>query len=108
MLLQQLKEYSDRPGFESLPRLYSLGALRYIIELDSEGHLSSPMPTDVSEPGRGKARVPQWRPPPHVQHTFGVKAMLLAQNAAYALGYAGQGGKPDRVAACHQAFSRPH
>ncbi len=102
MLLQRLKEYSQR--LDLPPTLYSEGPLRYIIDLDSNGRLLSPTPIDISDPANPRTKRGQRRHLPQVVRAAGIKAFLLADKADYSLGYAGDSGKPERVAQCHRAF----
>jgi CRISPR-associated protein Csd1 len=102
MLLQRLRDYSKR--LDLPPTLYEERAVRYIIELDGSGRLLNRQPTDTADPSRPRTRRGQRRLVPQVQRSSGIRALLLADKADYALGYAGGDAKPDRVAACHAAF----
>ncbi len=48
MLLKRLAEYSDR--LDSRPMLYAEAAIRYIVELDSDGKPLNPEPIDTADP----------------------------------------------------------
>lgn len=102
MLLQRLREYSER--LDLPPTLYAEAAVRYIIELDSGGRLLNPRPTDTAHPASPRTRRGTRRLVPQVQRSSGIKPLLLADKADYVLGFAGAGAKGDRVPACHQAF----
>ncbi|MDO8615301.1 MAG: type I-C CRISPR-associated protein Cas8c/Csd1 [Dehalococcoidia bacterium] len=102
MLLQRLREYSDR--LDLPPTLYNEAPVRYVIELDAGGRLLNPQPTDTADPSSPRTKRGQRRLVPQVQRASGIKSLLLADKADYALGYAGENGKPERVAACHAAF----
>ncbi len=103
MLLQRLKEYADE-RMSLPPPLYSETPIRYVIELNADGTLRSRTPTDTSDPKDPKAKRGQRRLAPQVQRTVGIKPLLLADKADYTLGFAGEGAKPERVAACHRAY----
>lgn len=102
MLLQRLSEYADR--LDLPPTLYSEGPLRYIIQLDGTGRLRSPDPIDTADPSSPRTKRGQRRQLPQVVRASGVKPLLLADKADYALGYVGEGGKAGRVSSCHAAF----
>lgn len=102
MLLQRLREYSER--LDLPPTLYAESPVRYIIELAPEGRLLNPRPTDTADPSSPRTRRGQRRLVPQVQRSSGVKALLLADKADYVLGYAGDAAKPERVRQCHRAF----
>jgi len=101
MLLQRLREYSERLALP--PTLYNEAPVRYIIELDAEGRLLNRQPTDTADPSSPRTKRGQRRLIPQIQRSSGVKPLLLADKADYALGYAGDDGKSERVAA-HAAF----
>lgn len=102
MLLQKLKDYSER--LDMPPTLYGEGPLRYIVELDEDGRLLTPKLTDLADPSSPVTKNGQRRQLPQIQRSVGIKPLLLADKADYALGFVGPGGKPDRVAECHSAF----
>ncbi|MBI4499028.1 MAG: type I-C CRISPR-associated protein Cas8c/Csd1 [Chloroflexi bacterium] len=103
MLLHRLKEYADQ-RLNLPPTLYRIKPVRYVIELHSSGALLNPEPTDTAEPGNRQNRRGIERLAPEVQRASGIKPLLLADKADYTLGYVGSDGKPERVAACHEAF----
>jgi CRISPR-associated protein Csd1 len=104
MLLQRLKEYTERPSFSLPPTLYAESPVRYILELAGDGRLLNPVPTDTADNASPATRRGQRRLVPQVQRAVGIKPLLLADKADYVLGYEGPESKPARVAACHAAF----
>lgn len=98
MLLQKLREYSDR--LDAPPTLYAEGSVRYVIELDARGRLLNPRPTDTADPSSASTRRGTRRLVPQVQRASGLKPLLLADKADYVLGY----GHSERAARCHDAF----
>lgn len=104
MLLQRLKEYADRQTADTPPTLYSESVVRYIIELDQRGVLLNPWPTDTSDPSSPRTKRGERYLMPQVQRTSGVKPLLITDKPDYTLGLVREGAKPDRVAACHQAY----
>jgi CRISPR-associated protein Csd1 len=103
MLLQRLKEYADQ-RLVLPPTLYNETPVRYIIELDSNGRLLNPRPTDTADPASPRTRRGQRRLAPQVQRASGVKPLLLADKAEYSLGLGTENSKPDRVAKRHRAY----
>jgi len=104
MLLQRLREYSER--LDLPPTLYNESPVRYIIELNAEGKLLNRQPTDTADPSSPRTRRGQRRLVPQVQRASGVKPLLLADKADYALGYAGDDSKPKRHAAFIELLDR--
>jgi CRISPR-associated protein Csd1 len=104
MLLQRLREFSERSDFKTAPPLYSETPVRYYIELTADGRLRSPSPTDTAEPSDRKLRRGQPRLAPRVQRSSDVKPLLLVDNAEYTLGLAKERSKPDRAAGRHKAY----
>lgn len=103
MLLQRLREYADE-RLDLPPTLYSETPIRYIIELDDTGRLLNPRPVDTADPSSPRTRRGTRRLAPQVQRAVGIKPLLLADKGDYTLGLVKEGAKPDRVAACHQAY----
>jgi len=103
MLLQRLKEYADQ-RMDLPPPLYSETVVRYIIELDHRGMLLSSRPTDTSDPSSARTKRGERYLMPQVQRTSGVKPLLITDKPEYTLGLVHEGGKPERIAACHQAY----
>lgn len=103
MLLQRLKEYADQ-RMHLPPPLYSEIAVRYIIELDINGQLLNPHLTDTADPNSPQTKRGERYLMPHVQRTSGVKPLLITDKSDYVLGFVREDGKPERVAAAHQAY----
>ena len=99
MLLQRLCEYADR--LDATPVMYLTSPVRWLIDLDSAGHLVGFVKTDGA--GKKKDRGKEFCVP-HVGRSSGVRAKLLADNGEYVLGVAREKSKPERVAECHEAF----
>lgn len=104
MLLQRLVEYSSR--LDMPPELYSDTAVRYIIELGSDGAPLSPEPVDTSDPSSPRTKNGLRRPMPQVQRASGIKPLLLADNGEYTLGLPKKNSTPDKVQARHSAYMR--
>jgi CRISPR-associated protein Csd1 len=102
MLLKRLAEYSER--LESRPNLYAETAVRYIVELDSAGHLVRPEPVDTSDPATPRTKRGQRRLMPQIQRSSGVKPILFADKAEYTLGMLSGLPKPEGVAKRHRAY----
>ena len=103
MLLKRLKEFADT-RIKMPPVLYTETPVRYIIELDGNGSLLTPRPTDTADPANPKTKRGQRRLVPQIQRTVGVKPLLLADKADYTLGLGNENAKLDRVAACNTAY----
>ncbi len=95
MLLQRLREYSER--LDLPPSLYNEAPVRYILELDAAGRLLNPEPVDTADPSSPRTKRGQRRLVPQVQRSSGVKPLLLADNAEYTLGLARDEAKWGRV-----------
>ncbi len=104
MLLQKLREYSNRTTFELGPRLYWTAPLRYLIELDSEGRLLSQVPGDLADRSARATSRGTRRFLPQIERAFGIKPLLLSDKADYVLGFTGKSGNSKRTADCHAAF----
>lgn len=104
MLLQKLREYSQRMAFP--PRLYSELPVRYIVELDESGALLSKDLIDTADPTSREAKRGKRMLTPSVQRAVGIKIkpLLLTDRADYALGYVAEAARPERVAQCHASF----
>jgi CRISPR-associated protein Csd1 len=103
MLLQRLKEYADQ-RMHMPPVLYNERPVRYIVELDAEGQLLNPRPTDTADTSSPKTKRGQSHPVPDIQRAVGIKPLLLADKADYTLGIGNDDAKPERIAACHNAY----
>ena len=102
MLLQRLREYGAHlPG---TPTLYNEAPLRYVVELSSDGRLLKREPTDRADPGSPATKRGTRHSLPQIVRASGVKPLLLADKADYALGYVGPDANPDRVRKAHAAF----
>jgi len=105
MLLQRLNEYGARQdGEPDLPTLYNQVPVRYIINLDDDGRLLNPRPTDTANPKAPVEKRGVRRAMPQVTRSVGIKPLLLADNAEYTLGLARDPHKQKRVDACHEAY----
>jgi len=106
MLLQSLREYSQRLEAEGKlpPTLYAERPVRYIIELDREGKLLNPEPTDTADPSNRRTRRGQPRLVPQMQRSSAIRPLLLADNAEYTLGISRPDSKGQRVADAHKAY----
>lgn len=102
MLLQRLVEYANRLPIQ--PPLYNEAALRYVIELTSEGRLLSPQPTDTADPSSPRTKRGQRRLVPQVVRASGIKPLLLADKADYTLGFVSLDAKTERATAAHVAY----
>lgn len=99
MLLQELTALADSMD-ELAPPMYEKTPIRWFLDLDAAGRLvGTGFVETAGDGGRGLRRAA-----PHVQRSSGVRAKLLADNAEYVLGIAREKSKPERVAACHDAF----
>ena len=91
MLLQRLAEYQERPADGRAAPLPGYGpvAIRYIVDIDSKGHLVSPAPIDTADPaGRETKRGTRRLAPTH-QRASATRPLLLADNAEYTLAWRG-------------------
>jgi CRISPR-associated protein Csd1 len=81
--------------------------IRYLIELDSAGHLLKPTLTDTADPSLRGARRGRSYLAPSLRRTMAVSPLLLADNATYLLGIPkGESEREvDRAAVCHKAFT---
>jgi CRISPR-associated protein Csd1 len=98
MILKRLCEAAER--FDFPPAGYTEGPIRWLIDLDTGGHLLGF--TRMAETDRPTDRGKLMRHPV-VARTSGVKAQLLADKADYALGFA-PGETAERTAQRQQAF----
>lgn len=104
MFLQKLREYSYSDRLDMPPTLYSESPVRYIIELDGDGRLLNPQPTDTADPSSPRSKRGVRRLVPQVQRSAGIKPLLLADNSEYTFGLGREQSKPERVAACNAAY----
>lgn len=105
MILQALKEYYDRKAADPDSGIAPLGWERkeipYLIVLREDGSLVRV--EDTQEKVGKKKRAKVFLVPQAVKRTVGVSANLLWDNVEYVTGVVCK-GKPERVAAQHQAF----
>lgn len=105
MILQRLCEAADQ--FDFPPFGYQEGAVKWIVDLDSEGNCLGFVQTTSG--GDRKGRDPGKRMShPFTPRSSGIAAQLLADKATYALGIVGadgKGGNQERVDKCHAAFT---
>ena len=105
MILQALKEYYDRKAADPDSGIAPLGWERkeipYLIVLREDGSLVRI--EDTQEKVGKKKRAKAFLVPQAVKRTVGVSANLLWDNVEYVTGVVCK-GKPERVAAQHQAF----
>jgi CRISPR-associated protein Csd1 len=100
MLLQKLREYSER--LQLPPKLYSELAVRYIIDLDRDGRFLGIV--DTADKSNPRTRRGHLRLVPEVTRAVGIKPLLLCDKADYVLGYIDEKARPSRVHECHSAF----
>ena len=106
MFLQRLRDFAneEREGFDLPPTFYSPKPIRYLIDVDSDGHLTSPSPVDISDPGNRATRRGTMMMAPNRIRTSKISPLLLADNAEYTLGRQRERSKPERVSAMHSAY----
>ncbi len=107
MLLQRLREYTQRPDLPAAiraPTLYGEAAVRYVLDLDGSGRLLNAEPIDTSDPSSPRTKRGQLRLVPQVQRSSGIKPLLLASNSEYSLGLPRDEAKKARVEACHRSY----
>ena len=104
-MLQRLKEFAEGEHFDLPPPFYSRRPVRYIIDLDRDGHPLAPVPLDTSEPGSQKTRRGVLVPVPNLARSKGIRPLLLADNAEYTLGLARAASRSDRVASMHAEYA---
>ncbi len=100
MLLQRLREYSER--LDLPPALYAETPIRYVIDIRADGTFDALTDTaDPTSPGtkRGVRRLA-----PQVKRSVGIRPLLLADNAEYTFGLGRDGSKEDRVRQVHEAY----
>ena len=104
MLLSKLAEYQQQADTEHQPELYAEGPLKYIIDLDQDGHCIMSKPRDLSDPTSPRSRRGHRRLLPQVQRTRGIKPLLLASAADYTLGLPKSPTQAQRAKQCHAAY----
>lgn len=103
MLLERLVADADLILEDTPPEMYALKPVRWVIELDATGQLVGCVPPTGG--GRRGDRGLEMMVPVGGTRTSGVKAVLLADNANYALGIPKGDGKER---ARHDAFCELH
>ena len=103
-MLQSLKEFAEDERFDLPPTLYSRRPIRYLIDLDLNGKLRSPIPVDTSNTtcrknGRGIQVMA-----PSLSRSKGIRPLLLADNAEYTLGVRREQSDSMRVRAMHREY----
>ncbi len=104
MLLQRLKEFADTNTSDPAPRLYSRRPIRYVIDLDDDGHLLSPEVVDTSDSKDEFRRKGTVRLAPFLSRSKGIRPLLLADNAHYTLGLSSESMRPGRPGAMHDSY----
>lgn len=100
MLLQRLREYSER--LDLPPSLYAETPLRYVIDLAANGSCLSL--SDTADASDRKTRRGVMRMAPQVKRAVGIKPLLFADNAEYTFGLAREGSREERVHGAHAAY----
>src|SRR5690348_2114391 len=102
MLLQRLVSYEEDTPFpdeDTNLRPYSRArTVRWRLDVDT-GEL-----IDLADPSSRLTRNGRSLLVPHLSRTSGVAPCLGADDIQYVLGWVDENSKPDRVAACHEAF----
>jgi CRISPR-associated protein Csd1 len=99
MLLQRLREYSER--IPSTPAMYGKMAVKWIIDIDDQGNYHGIVST--SDAGKKNDRGKEFLTP-HIGRSSGVKAKLLADNGEYVLGKARDETDRENVEKRNKAF----
>ena len=97
MILQRLKDFFPRMP-DASPTMYKKSAVKWAVDLDGSGNLVGYVPLS----GGGSSTRDRGKPMlvPTVVKTSGIRAILLADNAEYALGLP----KDSKTTARHRAF----
>lgn len=101
MLLQRLAEFARR--LDLPPTGYGKLRVRWLVDLDSEGHFLKVVDLAAGAKGR-EARGIEVLAPDLRRSGDKLVARLLLDNGEYALGVARPDGSPEKVALRHQAF----
>ena len=103
MLLKRLTEYAEAGRIPNMaPAGYLETPVRYVIDLDEDGHFVAIIDQAQGNTGRAKRGKPTLAP--HVGRSSAISAKLLADNGEYALGLAREPEKAQRASDAHQAF----
>mgnify|MGYP006288767281 CR=1 FL=1 len=106
MLLQELRRYAESRGLiqQSYP-FYAVRPVRYVIDLDRNGHPTSPVPLDRAEAGaKGRGLRGKEHLVPSQQRTAAAVPLLLCDTAEYLFGRADEGGNSKRAAVRREAM----
>ncbi|MFV2018209.1 type I-C CRISPR-associated protein Cas8c/Csd1 [Micromonospora sp. LOL_023] len=101
MLLQRLVEYAATSD-DVIPPFYGRKPVRLILDIAGDGTYRGQTDTIAPEAG---ARFGVERLVPAVTRTAGIAPALAADNVEYVLGWVADGGKADRIAKQHDAFT---
>ena len=104
MILQSLNAYYERKSRsgELAPEGFEPKEIPFVLVIDGEGRL---VQIDDTRSGDGKKKVARsFLIPQAVKRSVGIAANLLWDTAEYVLGFAREGGKPERVIQQHAAF----
>lgn len=97
MFLQRLADYAEQLGLP--PPLYQERAVRYVIQLDLQGHYLHIVDCASQERKQGLLMAV-----PDCKRSVNIRPFLLADTAEYVLGVAREGSKALRVQKQHHAF----
>lgn len=100
MLLQRLREYSER--LDLPPALYAETPVRYVVDLRADGALEAF--SDTADPSSRDTKRGVRRLAPQVKRSSGIRPLLLADNAEYTFGLARDSSKEDRARQVHEAY----
>ena len=104
MILQSLNAYYERKSRtgELAPEGFEPKEIPFVLVIDGEGRL---VQIDDTRSGEGKKKTGRsFLVPQAVKRSVGIAANLLWDTAEYVLGFAREGGKPERVIQQHAAF----
>lgn len=101
MLLQRLREYAEE-RMSLPPPMYSEQAIRYFLSLRDDGTYLGCRDTASRQDKALKNGIRMLAP--HAKRAVGIRPKLLADNAQYVLGVAGEGNRPERVQQQHEQF----
>ncbi|HUX86078.1 MAG TPA: type I-C CRISPR-associated protein Cas8c/Csd1, partial [Chloroflexota bacterium] len=103
MLLKRLTEYAEAGRIPNMaPAGYLETPVRYVIDLDEDGHFVAIIDQAQGNTGRAKRGKPTFAP--HVGRAYAIRPKLLADNAEYALGIPRDAEKSERCSESHTAF----
>lgn len=102
MLLQRLVAYADHV-LDLPPAMYQEQPIRYVIDLDREGHMTGVL-LDTADPSSRATRDGTRRLVPHRKKAGGTKPTLLVGTAEYVLGLPAKDDGEERARERHEAF----